>query len=136
MVKLIVGKKGAGKTKILIDLINKAAMETEGKLVCIEKGLKLTYDISHQVRLINVDSYKVAGFDSFYGFVAGIFAGNYDITELFIDSTLKIGGTNLQELEKFVSSVEALAEENKANVVITVSADASELPERLKKYII
>lgn len=136
MVKLIVGKKGAGKTKILIDLINKAAMETEGKLVCIEKGLKLTYDISHQVRLINVDSYKVAGFDSFYGFVAGIFAGNYDITELFIDSTLKIGGTNLQELEKFVSSVEVLAEENKANVVITVSADASELPERLKKYII
>ena len=68
MIKLIVGNKGSGKTKTLIDMINKAAKTTSGNIVCIEKGLKMTYDIDYSVRLIDIESYGVAGFDAFYGF--------------------------------------------------------------------
>ena len=85
MIKLIVGQKGSGKTKTLIDMINAAAKEAKGNVVCVEKGLKMTYDISHSVRLIDIEHYDIKGFDAFYGFLAGVCAGNYDITDVFVD---------------------------------------------------
>ena len=85
MIKLITGKKGTGKTKILVDMINNAVKDTNGDLICIEKGAKLTYDISYKVRLVDSDRFAIEGYEAFYGFIAGMFAGNYDIKEIFID---------------------------------------------------
>ena len=85
MLKLIVGTKGSGKTKTMIDMIDKAVKTTSGNIVVIEKCMKLTTEINHSARLVDVDEYGVAGADMLYGFVAGVLAGNYDITELFID---------------------------------------------------
>ena len=109
MIKLITGKKGTGKTKILVDMINNAVKDTNGDLICIEKGAKLTYDISYKVRLVDADRFAIEGYDAFYGFIAGMFAGNYDIKEVFIDGILKIGGPDFDELGKLLEKLNILS---------------------------
>lgn len=128
MVTLIVGKKGSGKTKKLIERANEAVKTSNGNVVVIEKGLKLTYDISHQVRLVDSDSYAVSGMEALSGFVSGICAGNYDVTDIFVDSTLKIIGQDMKSLEEFVTRMNKLSKEAETNVILLVSADKSELP--------
>lgn len=135
MIKLIVGNKGSGKTKTLIEMINQATKETKGNIVCIEKSMKLTYDIDHTVRLIDIDSYKISGYDAFFGFVAGLFAGNYDITDVFVDGILKIGGRNLEELGATFDKIVDLTKDTDVNITFTVSCDNCELPESVKKYL-
>lgn len=135
MIKLIVGNKGSGKTKAMIEMINKAAQTTTGNVVCVEKGMKLTYDISHSVRLIDIENYEIAGFDAFFGFLSGILAGNYDITDVYIDGILKIGGKDLDGLGALLAKVERLIADSKILVVFTVSADEADLPESVKKYM-
>ena len=134
MIKLIVGAKGSGKTKAMIDMINAAAETTNGNIVVVEKSMKLTYDISHKARLIDVDEYKINGYDALYGFVAGLMAGNYDITDLFVDGSLKIGGYDLEGFGVLLDQVNALAGDN-VKVTITVSAEADTLPESVQKYM-
>ncbi|MBQ5321321.1 MAG: hypothetical protein J6K88_04630 [Oscillospiraceae bacterium] len=133
MIKLIVGRKGSGKTKQLIDQMNAVVKKEHGSVVCVEKGLKLTFDIPHSIRLVDVEHYAVEGYEAFYGFIAGILAGNYDITDVFIDSILKIGNADLEALGCFLDKIEKL--DTEANLTLTVSADASELPESVKKYM-
>lgn len=92
MIKIVMGLKGTGKTKTLIEAVNNAAEVEHGNVVCIEKGDKLKFDISHKVRLVNSDEFDIKDFDMFYGFLCGLVAGNYDITHIFIDSVMKICG--------------------------------------------
>ncbi len=134
MITLILGKKGSGKTKKLIDLCAAATAESKGNVVFIEKDNTLTYNLSHKTRLAVADEYGVSDFDSFYGFVAGMCAGNYDITDIFVYSTLKIGG-GLEGLEGFIEKVAALSEKANTRLVLSVSADPSEVPESIRKYI-
>ena len=134
MVKLIVGLKGSGKTKTLIDLVNKAASESKGSVICIEKGNKLNYDITHKARLIDTDSFMVADGQALYGFVAGISAGNHDITDIFVDSALKICGDDMAAFELFVKEVEKLAEAAGFNCIMTVSAKIEDCA-ALKAYL-
>lgn len=136
MIKLIVGNKGSGKTKTLINMVNETAQSSNGNVVCVEKGLQLTYDISHKVRLVDIDEYQIKGFDCLYGFMGGLMAGNYDITDIFVDATLKIGGRDMDALASMMERAVALANEHKVNLIFTISADASELPESLKGYIL
>ena len=84
MIKLIVGTKGSGKTKAMIDQINDAVKTSKGNVVVVEKGMKLTYDIAPAARLIDLEEYKISGGEMLYGFVAGLMASNYDITDLYI----------------------------------------------------
>lgn len=128
MVSLIIGNKGSGKTKKLISMVNEAVEKSNGNVVCIEKGAKLTYDVNYRARLIDTDHYDIIGFDSFYGFLSGICAGNYDVTDILIDATLKIGGRNFDELTTFLSKVNNLAEISDTHFVFTISADEAELP--------
>ena len=123
MIKLIVGKKGSGKTKILVDRINEAARTTKGSV---------TYNIDHSVRLIDVERYNIEGYDAFYGMITGVLAGNYDITDLFIDGTLRIGGRNTDELAAMIEKIEALEVAKDVNIVFTVSCDKSELNGKLQ----
>lgn len=134
MIQFIVGSKGSGKTKTLIDRINKAVEVTTGNIVCIEKNMSLTYDIKHSVRLIDVDEYHISGYDEFYGFVAGVLAGNYDIAEVYVDGILRVGDHDLEGFSKLVERFETLCGDG-VKMVITVSEKPELLPESLKKYL-
>ena len=135
MVTLIVGNKGSGKTKKLIDLTNKAIEDSNGNVVVIEKGTKLTYDVSHKARLINTDQFGIEGFDTFYGFISGICAGNYDVTHILIDSTLKIGGNDIDALAKFVDKVNKIASKTDTKFAISVSCDESDIKGKISTEI-
>ena len=136
MIKLIVGSKGAGKTKILIDQVNNAAKTTNGSVVCIEKAMNLQFEIVPSVRLIHADEYDIKGFDVFYGFLSGVLAGNYDIKDLFVDGILRIGG-EVKDLEGFADLVERVEKlvKDEVTVTFTVSTDVDNIPERIKKYL-
>ena len=99
---------------------------------CWKRARNFTFDLKHTARLIDVEHYKIDGYGMFYGFVAGLLACNYDITDLYVDSILKIGGRDFEALGKILDALNALAEENNTTLVFTVSADASELPESVK----
>jgi ABC-type phosphate/phosphonate transport system ATPase subunit len=135
MVKLIIGIKGAGKTKTLIEMVNQAQSTTKGCVVCIEKGNKLRYDVNSQVRLIDTVEYLVTDAQSLFGFVAGILASNYDVTDIFIDSCLKICNEDVSAFEKFLLEVEALALKSNVNVVITSSLPVEQSSDVIKKFI-
>ena len=134
MITLILGKKGSGKTKRLIDLCNAATSRSKGNVVFIEKDGTLTYDINHTARLVVADEYGIKGYDSLYGFISGMCAGNYDITDVFVDSTLKIGGNDFEKLADFVEKVGAMSEKASTRVVLSVSADKADIPERIADY--
>ena len=130
MITLILGKKGSGKTKRLIDMCNKATAESKGNVIFIEKDSTLTYDISHAARLVVADEYGIKGFEAFYGFIAGMCAGNYDITDIFVDSTLKIGGRDMEAFADFIEMLSKL----QTNMVLSISADKSVIAERIAEY--
>ena len=135
MVKLIIGVKGTGKTKALISMVNEAAEKTNGTVVCIEKGVGLRFDVKHSVRLINTNEYLVFDAEALYGFVAGIFASNHDVTDLFIDGALKISNNDMAGFEIFLKEVDELATRLDVNVVLTSSIPCEEASDLVKKYI-
>ncbi len=135
MLKLIIGVKGTGKTKALINMVNTAVDNSHGDVVCIEKGVKLRYDVKYQARLIDTNEYFISDAQSLYGFVAGILASNHDVTDLFIDSALKICNNDVAAFDKFADEVNELALKLNLKVVMTSSIPAEEASETVKKYI-
>lgn len=134
MISLIIGNKGSGKTKHLIENVNAAAKTTNGNVVCIEKGNKLRFDVSSSVRLIDTDEYGINGYDAYYGFLSGICAGNYDVTDIFGDATFKIIGRDMQVVADFIKKVSALAEASNTKFTFTLSCDESEIPAEVFTY--
>ena len=128
MITLITGKKGSGKTKKLVDMCNLATEQSKGNVVFVEKSSELTYNVTHKARLAVAEEYAIADFDSLYGFLAGMCAGNYDITDIFVDAVRKIGGQDMDGLERFIRRLDLLAHHNSINVVLSISADKAELP--------
>jgi len=135
MLKLIIGVKGTGKTKTLISMVNEAADKTEGTVVCIEKGVSLRFDVKYSVRLINTNEYLIFDAEALYGFVAGILASNHDVTDLFIDSALKIANNDLVGFETFLKEVDELTAKLGVNVVMTSSLPVEDATDLVKKYI-
>ena len=133
MVKLIIGKKGFGKTKILIDRINEAAASSKGNVICVEKEPKLTYDLAKEVRLVHTDDYDIEGYAAFYGFLTGLLASNYDITHIFVDSTLKICGADYDALETFMDKINDASKD--VLITFTISAAPDELASSMQKYV-
>ena len=133
MINLITGRKGSGKTKRLIELVNTALEETKGHVVVIEQGTKLRPDIKYTARLIDTNEYKIESFDALYGFLAGIAAGNYDITDVFIDGVLRICTRDYDALGAMFDRLDSL--DTGIKFTFTVSADVTELPESVKKYL-
>ena len=122
------GHKGSGKTKRLISCVNEAVESSKGNVVCVEKETKLTYDVNYRARLIGTDDYAIKGYAAFYGFLAGICAGNHDITDVLVDATLRIGGRDYNELARFLENIYELSSKNEKDFVFTISADKDELP--------
>ena len=135
MLKLMIGVKGTGKTKALINLVNTATEKSSGDVVCIEKGVKLRYDIKYQARLIDTEEYFVSDAQALFGFIAGILASNHDVTDLFVDSALKICNNDYAAFDRFVDEVNALTEKLNVNVMMTSSIPVEEASETVKKYL-
>ena len=131
MVTLLIGKKGTGKTKKLIDRANAAVAASSGNVVVIEKGAKLTYDVTHKARLIDTEQYNITGYDMLYGFISGICAGNYDVTDSLVDSTFKIAPEAIAGLESFTKKLQELSESTSTNIVMLISADEADVPDSI-----
>lgn len=132
MISLIIGHKGSGKTKILVDHVNAAVTKTSGNVICVEKEPKLTYDVNYRARLVSTDNFSVTGFDAFYGFLSGICAGDHDITDIFVDATFKIcGSKDFEALADFMAKIDALSKISNIQFTFTVSTDVENLPERI-----
>ena len=135
MLKLIVGVKGTGKTKTLINMVNGALEVTKGDVVCIEKGTKLRYDIKPSARLVDVDEYMVCDAQSLYGFIAGILASNHDVTDIFIDGTLKICNRDNAAFEKLAQELSVLINKIGVNLTMTVSMAEEDIPASVKALL-
>lgn len=133
--KLIIGVKGTGKTKTLIDMVNTSIDTSKGSVICIEKGDKLKFDIKYQCRLIDSDEYLICDAQSLFGFIAGIFASNHDVTDLYIDSALKICANDLAAFDKFLDEMDNLSEKFGVNLVMTSSIPVEEASDTVKKYL-
>ncbi len=132
MIKIITGKRGSGKTKILIDAIHNAEKNSKGNVVAIQKGSSLNTDITYKVRLVNIEDYQVEGMDAFYGFIAGILASDHDCTDIFVDATLKITGREYDKLGEMLEKLSTITPAT--TITLTISADNSELPASVTKF--
>ena len=128
MLKLIIGKKGSGKTKKLIDAVTAAADASNGSVVCVEKSSTLTFSVNYKARLIDSDSFGISGYGEYYGMLAGIKSGNHDVTHIFGDATLRIGTRDYEELYVFL---ERLSKIEDVEFIFTVSCDEAELPAKI-----
>lgn len=135
MIRVIMGLKGSGKTKKMIDAINDALSSTNGDVVCIEYGKKLTYDVNYKVRLVDSKEYAIDGAEMLKGFLSGLHAGNFDITHVFIDNLYKTIGSDRAAGEAFIAWCAGFAAANDMNITITVSDDPALASEAVKQYL-
>ena len=136
MVRLIMGANGAGKTKQLIELIHSSVASENGSVVCIEPNRDMTYDISYNVRLVTAGEYNVNSFECLRGFICGMYAGNYDISHVFLDNLCKIAGSSdFQEVEKFLHWLDRFSETNGVKFTVTISAAEDTATEGMRQYI-
>jgi hypothetical protein len=135
MVQLIMGLKGSGKTKKLVDMVRAAVNEETGDVVCIEKERKLTFDIPYQARLIDAGTYDIGSYEFLKGLICGVHAGNYDITHFFIDNFYKlVNDKSADALVDFLSWLNAFSEQEKISFVISLSVDPATVPESVLQY--
>ncbi len=136
MVRLIMGMKGSGKTKRLIELINNAAKDEAGHVVCIEANRNMTYDIHYHIRLIDAHEYKLNSYDLYRGFISGLYAGNYDISHVFIDNLCKTVGREVdKDTEAFITWLDTFGEQNDIKFTVSISADPSALSEDMQRFM-
>ena len=136
MVKAIIGLKGSGKTKQLIDSINTSIKTESGSMVCIEKGSALTFDIDYRVRLIDAGEYAIGDYTFLKGFISGLHAGNFDISHIFLDGLYKLSGSkDHNETADFLAWADAFGAANKISFTISISDDAATMPEGVTKYM-
>lgn len=135
MLKLMIGVKGTGKTKALVSMVNEACEASKGHVVCLEKGVKLTYDVKHQARLINTNDYLVFDAQSLFGFISGIMASDHDVTDIFVDSAKKICNDDIVAFEKMVLELDELAQKVGVNIVMTASMPVEDATDVISKYV-
>ena len=135
MIQVIMGLKGSGKTKKLINAIHDTVAASQGDVVCIEYGKKLTYDVSYKVRLVDSQEYGIRSAEMLKGFLSGLHAGNFDITNVFIDNLYKTIGTDLAAAEDFVTWCAKFAADNSMEITITISEDPAKASDGMKQYL-
>ena len=136
MIHVIMGLKGSGKTKKLIDSINECLATATGDVVCIEYGKKLTYDVNYRVRLVDSKEYAISNSDMLKGFLSGLHAGNFDITNVYIDNLYKTIGTDRAQGEAFIAWCADFAQANNMKITLTVSDDPALASDAIKAYLV
>lgn len=132
MIQLIIGSKGSGKTKVLLEAVQQGVQNTDGNVVFIDNSDQHTFELDHSVRLVNALNYDIDSHEKFYGFIAGILAGNYDITDIYIDAILRIVGRDYDKLGAMLEEIDRIAKD--VTIIFTVSADMDKLPESVLKF--
>lgn len=136
MVRVIMDPKGSGKTKQLIEMINSAVLTEHGNVVCIEWDRELVYDIHYHIRLIEASDFDLPSFESLKGFISGLYAGNYDITHIFVDNLSKIVPCkDLPQVEAFLDWADRFSDANGLKLTITLSAEPESATDGIKKYL-
>ena len=138
MVKVIMGKRGSGKTKQVIDMVNVAVNEEAGNVVCVEKGTHLRFNIKYSAKLVDVSEFGMElSYENLYAFLCGMYSGNYDITQIFVDNFYKIIDTNDDALvAEVLGWLEAFSNANGVTITLSLSGDAEKASDALKKYFI
>ena len=137
MVSILMGLKGSGKTKRLVEMVREAVKEETGDVVCFEKERKLTYDIPYQARLVEAGAYDIGSYEFLKGLICGVHAGNYDITHFFIDNFYKlVNDKSPDALIDFIAWLEKFSESEHISFVLSITSDPDSAPDFLKKYII
>ncbi|MCD7828599.1 MAG: type IV pilus twitching motility protein PilT [Clostridiales bacterium] len=134
MITLLTGPKGSGKTKKLIELVDEAFKVSDGHVICVEKKDALRYSVKPNIRLVSADHYDISGFDAFYGLLAGLCAGDHDITDILVDATLRIGTRDYEELADFLTKVNTLSADADTKFVFTVSTETENIPQRVLEF--
>ena len=136
MVRLIMDSSGTGKTKQLIEMIQNAVEKESGSVVCIEPNNDMTYDINYRARLVNASEYAVNSFECLRGFISGLYAGNYDISHVFVDNVCKIAkNKDEHEVEKFLHWLDMFSNANMVKFTVTISAPADTATEGMREYM-
>ncbi len=136
MVQLIVGEKGKGKTKQILDKVNSTIKEVSGNIVYLDKSTKHMYELNNKVRLVDVSDYMIESADEFVGFVSGIISQDHDLEEMYFDSFLKISCLEDKDITPVIDKLDKISQKNGVNFILSVSLDESELPESLKSKVI
>lgn len=135
MVELLIGKKGTGKTKTLLEKVNNVASVADGNIVFISTTNQNSHEIKSCVRMINTTEFEIKSYDEFIGFLSGIISGNFDITNIFVDGIFKIVETKLDGFEKFLERIDAMSKKFNVSFAMTVSIDKDDAPDYVKNYI-
>ena len=135
MVELIVGKKGKGKTKVLLDRVNNAVKEANGSIVYLDKSTKHMYELNNKVRLIDVSSYPLKNADEFVGFICGIISQDHDLEQIYLDSFLKVSKLEDADVTDTLEQLNKISEKYGISVVVSISLDKEELPEALQENL-
>ena len=136
MVQLIVGKKGKGKTKQLLDKVNNEVKNISGNIVYLDKSTKHMYELNNKVRLIDVSQWQIETCDEFVGFVCGIISQDHDLQQMYFDSFLKNACLEGKDITATVEKLEKVSEAKKVDFILSVSVDEEELPEAMKEKVI
>ena len=136
MVQLIVGSKGDGKTKHLLDRVNNQIKTASGNIVYLDKNTKHMHELDNKVRLINVADYPLKNCDEFIGFVCGIISQDYDLEQMYLDSFLKIAHLEGEDLTDALTQLNAISEQFKVNFCLSISVEENQLPEFAKEQVI
>ena len=135
MVELIVGKKGKGKTKVLLDKVNGAVKEANGSIVYLDKSTKHMYELNNKVRLIDVSVYPIKNADEFVGFVCGIISQDHDLEQIYLDSFLKVSKLEDADVTDTLDQLDKIGEKYGISIVVSISLDKEEIPEALQDKI-
>lgn len=136
MIEIIAGEKGKGKTKVLLDKVNEAVKTGGGSIVYLDKSQKHMYELDNKVRLVNVADFPISNCDEFLGFICGIVSSDHDLHEMYLDSFLTISGMKNEEFTHAIEKLDVISEKYKVKFILSISMDASKLPECAKAKVV
>jgi hypothetical protein len=136
MIQIIHGKKGTGKTKRILDMANQAIADQKGDIVFIDDDNRYMFDLRHEVRFVNAGEYGMVSPEMFLGFLSGMIAQNFDVSQVFIDAFLKLIKVGINQTEWFFTRLEELSEKHNISFVLSISGDDEDMPAYLQKYYI
>lgn len=136
MIEIIAGEKGKGKTKVLLDRVNEAVKTVGGSIVYLDKSQKHMYELDNKVRLVNVADFPISNCDEFLGFICGIVSSDHDLHEMYLDSFLTISGMKDEEFTHAIEKLDVISEKYKVKFILSISMDASKLPECAKAKVV
>ena len=136
MIEIIAGEKGKGKTKVLLDKVNEAVKTVGGSIVYLDKSQKHIYELDNKVRLVNVADFPISNCDEFLGFICGIVSSDHDLHEMYLDSFHTISGMKDEEFTHAIEKLDVISEKYKVKFILSISMDASKLPECAKAKVV